>query len=133
MFGPDDHHDEIERRAVMPAACADVWAAITSPAELPRWFGADVDLRLEPGGDAVFRGHDGERRRGTVDEVDAPRLLSFRWWPLGRPLEESTVTVTLRPVNAGAETEVVVTERRARPPAGRRRPGTVHARYGLSA
>lgn len=112
--------DEIERRALLPASPEAVWEAITAPDQLPQWFGADVEFELTPGGQATFRGHDGDRRRGVVEEVDPPRRLVFRWWPLGRPLDTSTVTVDLQPAGDAEETQVVVTERRAAPatPAG---------------
>ena len=124
--------DQIERRAVLPASPEAVWEAITAPDQLPQWFGADVDFDLVPGGEATFRGHDGDRRRGVVEEVDAPRRLVFRWWPLGQPLDASTVSVDLQPDGDGEDTEVVVTERRAVPatPAG----GTgAEARLAVSA
>ena len=123
--------DEIERRALLPAPPEAVWDAITAPDQLPQWFGADVEFDLAPGGQARFRGHDGDRRRGVVEEVDAPRRLTFRWWPLGHPLDASTVTVELEPSGDDA-TEVVVTERRETPaaPAGETR---VQSRLAVSA
>lgn len=119
----------MSRRAVVPAAAEDVWAAMTAPDRLRQWFGADVEFELVAGGTAVFRGHDGDRRRGTVLEVQPPRLLRFRWWPLGRPLDATTVVIEVHPRDEGAS-EVVVTERRDEPAtlAGRPVP-----RLGMSA
>lgn len=99
---------------MLAAPVVDVWRAITDPAELSSWFGADVEFDLAEGGDAVFRGHDGDRRRGQIIEVDAGRRFAFRWWPVGRPLDATTVVIALIP--AGGGTEVVVSEQRVPPP-----------------
>lgn len=107
----------MSRRRVVPAGPDEVWAAVTAPDQLRQWFGADVDLELVAGGSAVFRGHDGQRRRGTILEADAPRRLRFSWWPLGQPLEASTVVVEIAPRPDGS-TEVVVTEHRDAPAGG---------------
>jgi uncharacterized protein YndB with AHSA1/START domain len=52
-----------------------VWAALTDPAELERWFGpAEIDLR-QGGTITLFKGADELFSRGEVTEVDPPRLL----------------------------------------------------------
>ncbi|MDQ1397620.1 MAG: hypothetical protein QOG64_2879, partial [Acidimicrobiaceae bacterium] len=71
----------VTREVVLPAGVDEVWEAITDPRRLAEWFGADVDLDLWPGGNAEFRGDDGEVRRGVVEEVEPCRRLAYRWWP----------------------------------------------------
>ena len=72
-----DSKARIEKRAVYPVGRREVWAAITKPDELSRWFGSEVvALDLRPGGTAL-----------TV--VETP------WVPVGEP-------VHVAPVIAGA-------------------------------
>jgi uncharacterized protein YndB with AHSA1/START domain len=56
-----------------------VWDALTDPAELAAWFGADAEVDLRAGGAIRFRWADGSERRGLVIDVDPPRRLAFRW------------------------------------------------------
>ena len=95
-----------------------VWRAWTNPEELKRWWGpglfttpsAEVDLRpggryrlvmQPPGGEALLL-------TGTFREVVPPERLVYTWrWEVGVPdAPESLVTV--RFVDRGGETEVVL-------------------------
>lgn len=72
----------VEKRVVYPVGRAEVWAALTRPAELSRWFGAEVaSLDLRPAGRMVVRHPDGSSRRALVETVDAPSRFAFRWLP----------------------------------------------------
>ena len=62
----------MEREIELPARPDEVWET------LPALFGDDVEIVAAPGGRVRARGPEGERA-GTVEEVDAPRLLTF-WW-----------------------------------------------------
>jgi uncharacterized protein YndB with AHSA1/START domain len=110
--------DQIEREIVIPAPPGDVWPALTSPAEISEWFGADADLDLRPGGRGAFRWPDGTERGVVVEEVDAGRRLAFRWLPFQRTgdgevvaIPSTRVEITLDPVPDG--TRVRVVEQRA--------------------
>jgi uncharacterized protein YndB with AHSA1/START domain len=57
-----------------------VWAAVTSPDELRRWFPARVAVDLREGGTITFSGDPHtEDRSGTVLACDPPRRLAFTW------------------------------------------------------
>jgi uncharacterized protein YndB with AHSA1/START domain len=72
----------VERKAVYPVGREEVWAAITRPQELSRWFGAEVvSLDLRPAGHIVFRDAAGASRRALIETVEAPRRFAFRWLP----------------------------------------------------
>lgn len=72
--------DRIERTIELTAPIERVWAAITDPAEVAKWFGDIAEIDLRPGGDAVFgwTAHD-NRARAIVEAVDAPRHFAYRW------------------------------------------------------
>lgn len=72
--------DRIERTMDLQAPRAEVWAALTEPERISRWFGDSAELDLRPGGEGVFRW--GEIVIPvTVEEVDAPHRFSYRWEP----------------------------------------------------
>ncbi|MFJ4923744.1 SRPBCC family protein [Streptomyces sp. NPDC088725] len=58
-----------------------VWAALTDPVSLARWFPSEVELTLEPGGAMGFRfpGDSGPVMTGIVTDADRPRLFAFTW------------------------------------------------------
>jgi uncharacterized protein YndB with AHSA1/START domain len=68
----------VERR--YPHPIDKVWRAVTTPEHLGHWFPSPVDIDLRPGGTMTF-GTFGPSTgaTGTVEAVDAPRLLSFMW------------------------------------------------------
>jgi uncharacterized protein YndB with AHSA1/START domain len=84
----------MERR--LPHPPAKVWRAITVPEHLSSWFPSHVALDLRAGGDMTFTqaGDDGPEQKGTVLEVDPPRLLAFAW-------ESSLLRFDLRPDGDG--------------------------------
>lgn len=71
--------DPIMREVTVAAPPSAVWDALTDPAELAAWFGADAEVDLRAGGAIRFRWADGSERRGLVIDVDPPRRLAFRW------------------------------------------------------
>jgi uncharacterized protein YndB with AHSA1/START domain len=77
-----DRRARVERQAVYPVGREEVWAAITRPQELSRWFGAEVvSLDLRPAGRIVFRDAGGASRRALIETVEAPHRFAFRWLP----------------------------------------------------
>jgi uncharacterized protein YndB with AHSA1/START domain len=60
-----------------------VWLALTVPAELRGWFGADVVLDPRPGGDVRATWPDGARSIGSVEIAEEPLRLAFRWRRIG--------------------------------------------------
>ena len=74
--GPDEI---VTRSVVLPATRADVWAALTTPAELSFWLGEVLELDTRPTGGVIVREPDGAIRRGSVEAVEAGRSLVLRW------------------------------------------------------
>lgn len=66
---------------VYPHAVERVWAAVSEPDELARWFPSTVKIDLRPGGAIEFFDdpYSGPTT-GTVLAVDPPRRLSFTWF-----------------------------------------------------
>jgi len=106
--------DPITRDVTVAAPPAVVWDALTDPAELAAWFGADAEVDLRVGGAIRFRWPDSSERRGLVIDLDPPRRLAFRWRELragaaGLATADATVVAfTLEP--DGDATRVTVTE-----------------------
>jgi uncharacterized protein YndB with AHSA1/START domain len=72
----------VEKRIVYPVGREEVWAAITRPEELSRWFGMEVvSFDLRPVGRIVFKDAGGASRRALIEEVEAPLRFAFRWLP----------------------------------------------------
>jgi uncharacterized protein YndB with AHSA1/START domain len=69
----------IRKEVVLPATRDEVWAALTDPEELERWFANDVMLELRRGGRARFTWGNGESRRAVVTEVEPGQRLAFAW------------------------------------------------------
>ncbi|MEP6758473.1 MAG: SRPBCC domain-containing protein [Actinomycetota bacterium] len=96
------------------APAADVWGFMVDPAALSAWFGADAWLEPVIDGPVLFRFADGSVRRGVVEAVERPHLLTWRWREhrgagFGLELGESSrVTIELEPVAGG--TLVRITE-----------------------
>ena len=75
------HTEAVERDVALPAAPAEVWAAITEDDRLAAWFGAEAQMELRSGGRATFRWPDGVIRHATIEVVEPHRLLILRWFP----------------------------------------------------
>jgi uncharacterized protein YndB with AHSA1/START domain len=87
-----DVQDRIERQMTLPAAREEVWAAITEPEQISKWFGTETELELRAGGEGVFRWNDTEVRV-TVEEVSPPSRFSYRWEPSQTPSGGPTTLV----------------------------------------
>jgi uncharacterized protein YndB with AHSA1/START domain len=87
-----DVQDRIERQMTLPAAREEVWAAITEPEQISKWFGTETELELRAGGEGVFRWNDAEVRV-TVEEVSPPSRFSYRWEPSQTPSGGPTTLV----------------------------------------
>lgn len=84
--------DRIKRQMTFPAAREDVWAAITEPEQIAKWFGTETELDLRPGGQGAFRWDEIEVRV-TVEEVTPPSRFSYRWEPSQTPSGGPTTLV----------------------------------------
>ena len=99
------------------ASPAKVWAAITQPEQMLRWWGPDAGPTLSvvadvrPGGrfSVVFRLLNGQEHNptGLYQEVVREKKLVFTWdWP-GMPERESLVTFRLEPLDGGTELTLI--------------------------
>jgi uncharacterized protein YndB with AHSA1/START domain len=108
--------EPIRREVNVDAAPETVWDALTDPAELAAWFGAEAEVDLRVGGAIRFRWPDGTERRGLIVDLDPPRRLSFRWRELrssGPRLAIADATVVAFTLaDDGHGTRVTVTESR---------------------
>jgi uncharacterized protein YndB with AHSA1/START domain len=90
-----------------------VWAALTQPDLMLKWWGPDagptlsVVAEVRPGGrfSVVFRLMNGTEHNptGVYREVEHERKLSFTWDLPGAPEPESLVTFRLEPFDSGTE------------------------------
>ncbi len=94
----------VERELVLPAPVEEVWEAVTEPEELEAWLADDVELELEEGGALEVNWDDGTHRSGTIERVEAPERLSWRWAENG---DASRVEIALEPVEEGTLIRVV--------------------------
>jgi uncharacterized protein YndB with AHSA1/START domain len=65
----------------LPHAPEKVWRAVTDPAQLSRWFPADMEMELRRGAPIrfTFRQNEGPPGEGVILELDPPRLFAFSW------------------------------------------------------
>jgi uncharacterized protein YndB with AHSA1/START domain len=100
--------DRIERQMTFPVPREDVWAAITEPEHLSKWFGSGAELDLRPGGEGIFR-WDKTEVRVTVQEVEPPSRFSYRWEPSQTPAGGPTTLVQfeLEEVEGGTRLSLV--------------------------
>jgi uncharacterized protein YndB with AHSA1/START domain len=84
--------DQIERETVIDAPVERVWALITEPEHLGRWFGdAGAEIDLRPGGAMVLRWSEDGTSRGRVVAVEPTTRFSYRWAPFKDPGGEEPV------------------------------------------
>lgn len=101
------------------ASPARVWAAITRPDQMLRWWGPDagptldVDADVRPGGrfSVTFRLLDGSEHTptGLYREVEPETRLSFTWDLPQAQEPPSLVTFRLAPIDGGDGTELTLT------------------------
>ena len=99
------------------ATPAKVYAALTEPAKMMRWWGPDAgptlsaEADVRPGGrfSVVFRILNGEEHyaRGVYRDVVPDEKLVFTWEWVAMPERESLVTLSLRPLNGGTELTLI--------------------------
>ncbi len=111
---PDALPDSIARSIEIDAPVERVWSALTEARHLGSWFGdAGAEIDLAPGGSLVVRWREHGTALGVVEEVDRPRVFSFRWSLIPddppRPGNETRVRFTLEPLGP-ATTRLTVVE-----------------------
>ena len=71
--------DRISREVVIDASPDEVWAIVTEPSHVARWFSDEAEIDLRPGGDMLLTWHGHGTYRGRVEAVDPPHSFAFRW------------------------------------------------------
>ena len=71
--------DRIETERILLVPPERVWAALTNPAELSRWFGESAEVDLRPGGAVRFTFGTSWDVRGIIEEVEPPSRLVYSW------------------------------------------------------
>lgn len=112
--------DRIERSVVINAPRERVWRALANAEEFGAWFGVKLEGQtFSPGrrtrGSIAVKGYEHLTMEVTVEQVEPPNLLSFRWHPyavdpsMDYSKEEPTlVTFTLRDAPGNATMLTVV-------------------------
>jgi uncharacterized protein YndB with AHSA1/START domain len=78
--------DRIEDQVRLPQPPTRVWRALTNPAELGAWFGADLTgATIAPGsrvrGRFTIPGHEDRMFEATIEEMEPERRFAWRWHP----------------------------------------------------
>jgi uncharacterized protein YndB with AHSA1/START domain len=104
--------EQIEREVLVEAPVETVWAVITEPEHVGRWFGDSAEIDLRPGGRAEVTWKKHGTTYARVEKVEAPHFFSFRWArPLGaEPGAGNTTLVEFSLVEEGAGTRLRVVE-----------------------
>jgi uncharacterized protein YndB with AHSA1/START domain len=71
--------DTISRETVIDASPERVWAIVTEPRHVARWFSDEAEIDLRPGGAMLLTWHGVGVYRGRVEAVEPPRRFAFRW------------------------------------------------------
>jgi uncharacterized protein YndB with AHSA1/START domain len=108
----------IKKQITLRATPARVWRAISNAREFGAWFGAEVRDDFVPGatvrGNVVYKGNTLPFEL-QIEQMEAERLLSFRWHPFAVDpavdySKEPTTLVELALAPAGDGTLLTVTE-----------------------
>lgn len=109
--------DTIERNMVFSASRERVWAALTDPDKITKWFGTRAEFKSLTVGEAIMFGWDDDYNPGRIVEVDPPRRFAYRWSSFhvteadkDKPMDElmtTLVTFTLEEVPEGTRLTLV--------------------------
>jgi uncharacterized protein YndB with AHSA1/START domain len=102
----------IEREILIHAPVDVVWAVVTEPEHVSRWFSDSVDLDLRPGGRAVLHWNEHGTVNGRVERVEPPHFFSFRWvvGPGPELAEDNSTLVEFSLSAEGESTRLTVVE-----------------------
>lgn len=83
--------DTISREVVIDAPPERVWAIVTEPRHVARWFSDEAEIDLRPGGDMRLVWHGHGSYRGRVVAVEPHARFAFRW--LRREPDDGSTTL----------------------------------------
>jgi uncharacterized protein YndB with AHSA1/START domain len=124
------HDDRIEKKVVLRAPPDRVWKAVSDSKEFGSWFGVEFDgpfvagarmvgrivpTKVDPAVAATQEPYRGNLFEITIERIEAPRLLSFRWHPFAVELgvdysKEPTTLIVFELSNGPEGTVLTVTE-----------------------
>lgn len=128
----DSDTDRIQKEVFLKASITRVWRALADSAEFGRWFGAEMKGPFVAGarveGRVLYPGYEHMSMDLIIEQMEPPRLFSWRWHPGGaEPGEDfshepmTLVVFELAEVDGGTRLTVTETgfdqlpiERRAR-------------------
>lgn len=104
--------DRISREVVIDAPPGVVWAIVTEPRHVARWFSDEAEIDLRPGGAMLLTWHGHGSYAGRVEAVEQPHRFAFRWLRReggGQPGEGTSTLVefTLEPEGEGTRLRVI--------------------------
>ena len=104
--------DRISREIVIDAAPQVVWAIVTEPRHVARWFSDEAQIDLRPGGAMRLTWHGHGTYPGRVEAVEPPHRFAFRWVRRedDEPGEGTSTLVEITLVAEGARTRLRVVE-----------------------
>lgn len=104
--------DRIEREILVDAPVERVWAVVTQPRHITRWFGTSAEVDLTPGGEMTLGWEGHGSFLGVVERVEPPHRFAFRWArPAGvAPREGNSTLVEFSLTAEGDRTRVRVVE-----------------------
>jgi uncharacterized protein YndB with AHSA1/START domain len=82
------------------AEAAELWGALTEPARMARWLGAEVHIEARVGGAVSLRWAGGEEMDGVITVLEPGRVLAYTWREPALGVE-SVVRFELRPADSG--------------------------------
>jgi uncharacterized protein YndB with AHSA1/START domain len=104
--------DRISREIVIDAPRNEVWAIVTDPRHVARWFSDEAEIDARPGGAMLLTWHGHGTYRGRVETFDAPHTFAFRWLRRedNEPGEGTSTLVEISLIAEDARTRLRVVE-----------------------
>jgi len=104
--------DRVEREIIINAPQDRVWAVLTEPDHVARWFGDSAEVDLRPGGKMIFGWKEHGNHHARVERVEPPGFFSYRWArPTGtEPASGNSTLVEFTLIPEGSATRLRVVE-----------------------
>lgn len=103
--------DTIERTTELPHSIDRVWAALTDPAEVRRWFSRTASWERREGAPMTMSWAEHDTAPGVIVAFEPPTRFAFRWGSENRPLDPGQSTLvewTLTPNGDGGTTLTLI-------------------------
>ena len=104
--------DCVTREEVIATSPEALWAALTEPDQVARWFGDTAEIDLRVGGTVRFGWPAGEVSKGVVTAVEPGKIFAFKWDVFGTITDPGSFThveFRLHRVDGGTAVRVLET------------------------